>query len=482
MAMENRTAAHEVEEGLWRRVLKIGRDGMDMFFALHGDGEEGEQVSLPGVGQLKRLEQPHVRTYVSVFGEFELVRVVYGTREGQKIEYVPLDARLKLPRSKFSYLLQDWDQSLSLEMPFARVDATMEKILGMRQSVHSLERCGRNLSDEVPPFWQAQPVPPAAEEGALLVCSADGKGVPMRQAGEPSPIGAVKPDKGVRAGTKKMALLGSVYTVDPYRRTPEEVFAALFRSANSAPERPPARPRPCFKHVRAALLRDEADTTAPQIDTIFGWMAQQVVARGRHGERPLVLLMDGQESLWNAGLVYLPEEDFQVIEILDLLHAISYVWKAAHLFHPSGSDQAFNLVRKQVMRILSGQVQNVILSLRRMAKRRKLSKKRAEELERTCGYLRSNAHRMAYDKYLAVGYPISSGVIEGACRCVVNDRMERSGMRWVLDGAHAMLSLRSIHLSGLWNDFIHFRIAHESARLYPHSVANDDDFHLPCAA
>ena len=376
-ALEDRTPAHEVEEGLWRRVLKIGRAGMEMFFALHGDGGEGEQVSLPGVGQVKRLAEPHARRYVSVFGEFELVRAVYGTREGQKIEYVPLDARLKLPRSQFSYLLQDWDQSLSLEMPFAQVAASVEKLLGLRQSVHSLERCGRNLSQEVPAFWQAQPVPPAEEEGALLVCSADGKGVPMRQAGEPSPIGAVKPEKGVRPGTKKMALLGAVYSVDAHRRTPEEVFAALFRSANPAPQQPPARPRPCFKRVRAALLRDEADSTAPQVDAIFGWMAQEVVARARDGQRPLILLMDGQESLWQAALVYLPEENFQVIEILDLLHAISYVWKAAHLFHPPGSDQAFNLVRKQLMRILCGQVQNVILSLRRMAKRRELSKQRA---------------------------------------------------------------------------------------------------------
>ena len=242
------------------------------------------------------------------------------------------------------------------------------------------------------------------------------------------------------------------------------------------------RPQPCFKHVRAALLRDEADTTAPQTETIFGWMAQQVVARGLDGKRPLVLLMDGQESLWNAGMAYLPEEDFEVIEILDLLHAVSYVWRTAHLFYPSGSDQAAHLVRKQLLRILSGQVHNAILSLRRMAKRRRLSNKRAEELEGICGYLRSNAHRMAYDEYLAAGYPIASGVIEGACRCVVNDRMDRSGMRWVPQGAHAMLTLRSIHLSSLWNRFIQFRIARESARLYPRSAANDDDLTLPCAA
>ena len=85
-------------------------------------------------------------------------------------------------------------------------------------------------------------------------------------------------------------------------------------------------------------------------------------------------------------------------------------------------------------------------------------------------------------EYLAAGYPIASGVIEGACRTVVNDRLERSGMRWVVDGAHAMLGLRSIHLSGLWDDFIKFHIAKESQRLYPDSAANDDDIHLSLVA
>jgi hypothetical protein len=88
---------------------------------------------------------------------------------------------------------------------------------------------------------------------------------------------------------------------------------------------------------------------------------------------------------------------------------------------------------------------------------------------------------MAYHEYLAAGYPIASGVIEGACRHVVKDRMERSGMRWVLQGAHAMLGLRSIQASGLWEDFMRFRITAECKRLYPHA-ANDADSELAMVA
>ena len=90
-AVDKRVALHEVKAGLWRRMLQLGWKILEMFFHLHGDGDEGEQVALSDGRQLRRLDKPHKRAYLSVFGEFELWRVVYGTREGQKIEYVPLD-------------------------------------------------------------------------------------------------------------------------------------------------------------------------------------------------------------------------------------------------------------------------------------------------------------------------------------------------------------------------------------------------------
>jgi hypothetical protein len=113
-------AVHEVEKALWDQVLALGRQALGMFFRLCGNGDEGEQVALADGQRWRRLEARHARDYQSVFGRFRLERVVYGSRESQKIEYVPLDARLKLPKSVFSYLLQDWDQSLAQEMAFAQ--------------------------------------------------------------------------------------------------------------------------------------------------------------------------------------------------------------------------------------------------------------------------------------------------------------------------------------------------------------------------
>jgi hypothetical protein len=477
-----RIAVHEVEKRLWKRVLELGGELLELFFRLCGSGDEGERVTLPDGRQLRRLEALHQREYLSVFGRFLLERAVYGTWEGRKIEYVPLDGRLQLPEAKFSHLLVDWNQSLAVETPYAQVTSTLSKILGLEQSVHSLERSNRQLAKGVPAFWANQPTPPPEDEGALMVCTGDGKGVPIRGAAKAPAIEETKPAKGPKPGRKKIALVGSAYTVNTHQRTPKEVLEALFRAPDKAHESsPPSRPKPLFKHVRASLIRDAAGTSLPSYDEIFGWMGQEVSLRNAEGNKPIILLMDGQETLWSAALRHLPEA-LRITEILDIIHAASYLWTAAHVFHPSGSDTALAFVKERIDRLLHGEVNAVIRGLRWMSTRHHLKGNRAETIETICGYFAANAHRMAYDKYLQEGYPIASGVIEGACRHVVKDRMERSGMRWILHGAHAMLGLRAIYLSGLWDEFMQFHIAQQTRRLYPSQAANDADLTIPLAA
>ncbi len=480
-SFQQERAAHQVEECLWRRVLRLGHHAFGAYLALFGDGDAGERVTLDDGREVRRLEELHRRAYQSVFGLFELERAVYGSREGQKIEHVPMDERLQLPQGKNSYLLQDWDQGLAVEIPYATVSATVERMLGFTQSVNTLERNQREMAVAVSDFWPDRPTPPMGQAGALLVCTVDGKGVPIRGLAERIPKGEAPSNSGVRPGAKKMALIGAVYTVDPYVRTPDEVLEALFHESPSYPLSS-TRPKPCFKHVRAALQRDAADSTEPQTQEIFGWMAQEAAQRNPGGDKQVILLMDGQQSQWNAGLEYLPQGPAEVTDILDLLHATGYLWEAAHLFHPKGSDAARAFAKEQTRRMLHGNIGVVIHSLQWQGTHHKLKAKRRKALERICGYFRNNAHRMAYDVYLEHGFPIASGVIEGACRCVVKDRMERSGMRWVMSGARAMLNMRCIYLIGLWEEFIRFRIERESRRLYPGYAANDPVLSPPLAA
>ena len=240
------------------------------------------------------------------------------------------------------------------------------------------------------------------------------------------------------------------------------------------------RPKPLHKHVRACLKRDDAGATAPQTTEVFDWMAQENAQRNPHQDKPTVVLIDGQDSLWTAAWSAIPGDD--VTEILDIIHVSGYVWDAANLLYLQGSSEARWWAKEQLGRVLQGQVGAVIRDLKTQAKGRTLTAAQRKSLDGICTYFANNSHRMAYDAYLAEGFPIATGVIEGACRCLVKDRMERSGMRWIVRGAQAMLALRSISFSGLWDDFMPFHIKRELNRLYGAGAANEEMGPMPLVA
>jgi hypothetical protein len=468
-AAKEGASAHEVEERIWQSMLSFGHETLKLFFNLCGDGDVGEDVKLPDGRLVQRLKEPHGREYQSIFGLFELNRVVYGEREGRKIEYVPIDTRLQLPASKFSYVLQDWDQSLAVDDPYAKVDETLRKILGFSQCIDSIERMNRKMAESVEAFWEDRPVPQAFEEGELMVCSADGKGVPICCKAKEPAIDDHRPKKGPKPNRKKMALLGATYTLNRFSRTPEEIIESLFRTGSSRYTR--KKPKPQHKRVRASLARCDSGTSQPAFKKIFGWMKCENDTRNNHNEKPLVILMDGQESLWKAAAEYLPQEN--IVLVLDLLHVTPRLWKAANIFYPDDYEPALSFVKELVLKILQGKTSSVVCELRELSISHDIKGKKKEELEKICTYFENNQHRMHYDEYLAAGYPIATGVIEGACRHLVKDRLERAGMRWVLKGAQAMLNLRSVYISGLWNEFIEFRIKKETENLYPYSKLNE---------
>jgi hypothetical protein len=457
---------HQVEEKTLRVLLEMGRTTLQILFDLLGPGDVGETAELAEGRTVKRLEETHSREYFSIFGKFQLDRYVYGRGEGRKIEMIPLDARLALPESIFSYQLQDWDQSLAMEEPFEKVSNVVQRIFGLNQHVDSLERMNRHMSESVESFHLQQAAPPMEEEGPILVQTADGKGVPIRRPANAPPIESHQSKSGPKPGAKRMATLGSVYSIAPHVRSPEDVVESLFRQP-SKPRKKTDRPRPQHKRVRACLdHKDSDDNEMHGGATIFGWISDEVAARNPNGDKRVVLIMDGQESLWNLRDVF--QEDVPMIDILDLLHVTPRLWKAAHLFCSPGSPSAERFVRERVLRVLKGEVSSVIVGLRRLATINKLKGKKREKIETITNYFAKNQHRMRYHDYLAAGYPIASGVIEGACRHVVKDRLERTGMTWTVPGAQAMLSLRCIHLSELWDEFTNFRVLSETERLYPY--------------
>jgi hypothetical protein len=456
---------HEVERAIWQQVLQLGKHYLMHFLALQGDGDLGATIPAPEGGDWRRLAQRHERRYVSIFGVFELSRVVYGSREGQKIDFVPLDHRLQLPSSVYSYVLQDWAQGLCVESAFGQVATTLQRLLGLKVSVDSLERQNEQVAERVEAYREQRPAPAAATEGAVMVASADGKGIVMRrQADDAAP--AAHRSKGEKASKKQMATVASVYSVDRHVRTAADVVAALFRDE---PEQPrPPRPQPCHKQVWATLPRVVGGQSTSSIDLAHAALMEELIQRNRQNHdwlRPMVFLYDGQEALWEARARHLPAGG---VDILDLLHVTPRLWQAAHVFHKEGSAAAEVFVRERCLRVLQGQVAGVICGLREMATKHSLTGARQKTIAQVCGYFQKNQERMRYDVYLAAGYPIASGVIEGACRHLVKDRMERAGMHWGPTGAQAMLDVRSVYVNGDWEQYQGYRIDCETRMLYPH--------------
>ncbi|MFO0889341.1 MAG: ISKra4 family transposase [Isosphaeraceae bacterium] len=446
-----------VERDLMHSLLSLGHSLLTAYVARQGDGDCGPESTTAQGATIRRLPEPHERRYVSIFGELTIRRVAYGSREGQRIERVPLDERLGLPEGDFSYVLEDWAQRLCLKESFAEAGGSLEMLLGLRPGRRTLEHMNRAMAEHAPAFRATLESPPAEEEGPILVVTADGKGVPMRREPVPGPRPHHRRTKGEKANKKQMACVGAVYSIEPFVRTAEDLLDEVLRHRKAE-----SRPRPRHEHVWAEMTHDVDGVPVTAKEAVFCRLCDELAARNPSGESPVVCLLDGERALWEARRVYFPE----AVGILDLFHVLERLWAVAHCFHEEGSPGAAEFVEHRLRDLLQGRVAHVIAGLRRRLRSGELKGERRRVVRSAVEYLSNNREHMRYDEYLAAGYPIGSGVAEGACRHLVKDRMEQTGMRWTVEGARAMLQVRALYLNGEWEEFLERRIEREQARLY----------------
>jgi hypothetical protein len=432
---------------LWDGLLQVGRAVLDESVVRQGTGEVGETVALTDGRQVPQCGL-HTRSYVSVCGPVEIIRMWYG--EGT-IEAVPLDARRTLPERVYSSGLQQWSQACAVHDAYGETVVTLDELLHVGTTVRTLEHVNRDTAQRVAGVQAAAPPPEPATGETMVVAAVDGNGVPICRDTPAESAGRHRRTTGEKANKKKMACVGAVSTIQPFRRTVEEVLDEVLRRQVQQ-----HRPVPQQKHVQANLLGGKEAT--------FTWMAQEVAARNPEGTQPVVCVGDGERALWTATAQHLPE----VIEIVDRFHVTEKLWLAAHCFHKEGSAQAEACVEERLRRLLEGKVSGVIGGLRQMATTHQLKGPQKKTLEQVTGSFEHNHSRMRYDVYVAQGSPIGRGVAEGACRHLVKDRMERTGMRWTLQGAQAMLDLRATYLNGEWDAFWNHHITYQHDCLYGH--------------
>jgi hypothetical protein len=466
-AAERGDAVHEVEETTWRGLIEVGREMIAGYIQKQEeDVPRPEMVEHEGK-KLHRLPERRVRPYVSAFGPTPFRRDVYAARETQRQEVVPLDAKLGMPEGNTSYLLQKWSGTKCVKESYQESRATLLEVLGFAPSVNCLEDMVARAAEHAEVYFdEQQAVDPATEE-EILVATSDCKGVPMRQADAPRTKrcdDVPRPKrkrlkKGEKNGQKRMACVGGVYSVAPFRRTADDVLDEVLRQAKQA-----QRPKPQNKRLRAVLTREVDGEEVNAKDVVFDWLAKEVRQRDPQPRRTVVAIMDGETKLRD-----LQERKVgRAIGILDIWHVTEYLWKLAYCFHPEGSAEAEAFVETYLRKLLEGKVRRAIGGIRQRVTKGGLSKPKCEKAEQCLNYFAQRCQYMKYDEYLAAGYPIGSGVVEGACRHLVKDRMEQTGMRWRIAGAQAVLSLRAIYVNDDWDAFHAHRIQAEQRKLYPY--------------
>jgi hypothetical protein len=452
--------AHEAEKGIFKRLLPIGLAAMKLYFAQRGTGDVGPAVTRADGVLLPRENKLRGRDYFSFFGKFAVARTCYRTPGEPGI--CPLDEQVNLPERCYSYFLQEWMTLFEVEHPFKESAGLFAQLFDLDVAESVLMEVAKEAPEDYEDFYAQRPIPHAEPEGDLLVVSFDGKGVPMIKA-EAVKLKA-KLGPGEKRQKKKEALVGVSYTVDAKPRVPEALAELLVdpEAARTRQQRAGATDAvPRAQQVRrfASLVRTKQE--------VMERIKADAERRDPQHRKPLVVLLDGALGLWNLA-TKLFKSWRRVTFVLDIMHVVSYLWTAANALFREGSRAGKRWVQEKLTAILRGQVGYVSGGLRQILRKRQLRKSVRETLEKVITFFHNHRRWMQYDIYLGMGLPVATGVVESACGSVVKHRMEGEGKRWSLDGAEAILLLRSLkksHGNDL-RDYWRFRACQVRARLY----------------
>jgi len=441
---------HQIECLQQARGREVQRLLLQAHLEQRGNGDVGPALCLqqPDGEMLYSHRRLGTRALTTVFGTVELVRMGY-SRPGEPGIF-PLDRALTLPARSFSYELQRRLVKAAVQNPFLDSVQTIADLTGVSVSKRSLEQILPDAAQDFDAFYRQRSPDPAT--GAILVAAVDCKGIPMVKPPSAQPTSRLA--KGQKANKKRMATVAAVFTRAPWVRTPQQVVESLFHLSRPATKDASAPPRPENKRVWASLLKGK--------NAVIQEVADEMERRDPSASKTRVALTDGERALQIR-----VDRKLNVTLILDLMHALEKLWKAAYVFHAEASLEADLWVMDRTLRILEGDVGQVVKGLRQSITKRSLSGAKRKTLEAVADYLYRNRTRMRYDEYLANGWPIASGPVEGACKNLIKDRMERSGMRWTELMAEALVQLRAIHLSGDFDQYWQFHIEQDRQRLYP---------------
>jgi hypothetical protein len=447
---------------LFRQLLQDHLDLRALSEPRIADVTDAERVPRP------TAETGHRRALATVFGEVDVQRIAY-RRRGQPNLH-PADAVLNLPAEKHSHGLR---HLAAIESSRGSFDGAVEAIgratgqhLGKRQ-VEDL--AGRAAVDFDAFYLQRQA--PVGDVADVLVISCDGKGIVMRPsalrpatakaAASKNPKLATRLSKGEKRNRKRLAEVGAVYDITPAPRSTADILPGNNTERRDATDGPTAR----NKWLTASVVNDAA--------TVVTAIFDEADRRDPDHHRSWVALVDGNKHQIDRIGAEARARKVTMPIIIDFVHVLEYLWKAAWSFHREGDPAAETWVRKHAQTILAGNPTRVAGALRRAATLARLEPGRRENADTCATYLTNKKAYLDYPNALKHGWPIATGIIEGACRHLVKDRMDLTGARWGLHGAEAILKLRALRCNGDFDTYWRYHLAQEQRRVHQSRYADN---------
>jgi hypothetical protein len=444
--------------GLEELVTVKGREVLRLVveeaLAIRDHGDVGKSVT--GADEIPRTHRKtRPRTLQTGLGEVCINRVLYSKPGLDSL--APKDALLNLPPEKYSFPLQKHVVRECIRGSFDSAKTSVHAVLGnsipKRQEEEILVKAAQDFDD----FYLTRSVKNHREinkNSDFLVLSTDGKGIVMRKEGlrEATRKRAeanehkmtTRLSKGEKSNGKRMAQVATVYSIKCHKRTIEDILGKEKTDA----------PRPESKRIWASLEQDQK--------TVIKSMFDEASQRDPKQCRSWVILVDGQKAQLEQIKKEVTKRKRKATIILDIVHVIEYLWKAAHEFFKEGTKECEEWVKKNYERVLKNEARQVAIAMKKAASLKGI--KSRKNIDTCAKYLTDNIEYTRYQDYIKAGMQIATGVIEGACRHLIKDRMDITGARWGLNCAEAMLKIRSITSSGDFEEYWAFHTAAEYER------------------
>jgi len=396
-------------------MAKLGGSLLEDLLAFD-TGHRGPRIDC-GSGHQATFVSYRTKTLDSVLGPIELRRAYYHCADcGAGV--VPRDEQLGVTHASLSPGLAAMIDRVGAAVPFAKGRDLLADLAGIELCIKRVERSaeadGKAIaaaidmhaaavsSGEVVPLGPATPV-------AKLYIAVDGTGIP-----------AVPADTAHRKGKGP----------DGRAHTREVKLGVVFTQTALDDDGYPIRDPDSSSYV----------STLEPVEHFATLIYAEARRRGSAKAKQTVVLGDGATWIWNLAKAQFPK----ATHIVDLYHAREHLADLAKLLAPELGDERAAWLAERKDDPDDGDIGAILTAARAVD----VPANKTKDLDTALGYFETNATRMAYKTFRAAGHFVGSGAVEAGCKAVVAQRLKLSGMRWSVQGATGIATLRCQQASG----------------------------------